>query len=137
MNEFANVDVFGVKITEPPTSDAVMDMIDWCKTQNIEVMIRQLWGITVQSRRANHVGVGIMKTKTHRGMPIEEKHVFTPQELEHNNNVVKIDGIEFSPSRATPTTKNGKFYRTDGALGSAFFFNNKNDAAFFKLTWKL
>lgn len=137
MNEFANVDVFGVKITKSPTSKDVMDMIDWCKTQNIEVMIRQLWGVTVQSRRTNPVGTGIMKTKTHRGMPIEERHVFTPQELEHNNNEVEIDGITFSPSGLAATSKNGKFYRSDVALGSAFFFNNKNDASFFKLTWKI
>lgn len=137
MNEFANVDVFGVKITESPSSIEVMDMIEWCKTQNINVMIRQLWGVSVQYRRTSHVGTGIMKTKTHRGMPIIERHVFTPQELEHNNNEAEVDGITFSPSKSSHKIENGKAYSTDIALGSAFFFSNKNDAAFFKLTWKL
>jgi len=136
MNEFANVDVFGVKITESPTSVEVMNMIDWCKNQNINVMTRQLWGISVQSRRSTHVGTGIMRTKTHRGMPIVEKYVFTPQEMEHNNNEVEIDGIMFTPEMKWKV-ENGKAYSTNGALGTAFFFDNKNDATFFKLTWKI
>lgn len=137
MSEFANVDVYGVKITESPTSNDVMDMIDWCKKQGINVMVRQLWGITVRNRRTTPVGTGIMRTKTHRGMPITEKYVFTPQELEHNNNEVEIDGLKFSPSKPEHKSENGKFYSPDVALGSAFFFDNKNDASFFKLTWKI